>query len=222
DGMETQRFDLVLTLARRADPVLALAGRWGAWSVVFGQALAAGEASGDAAAVAWAQHQLGTAAVARGDHGAAIAHLTSALQARERLGDHDGARRTADHLRQARGEGPPAPTAAAAPPRYPSWLRWPALAAVAGIGALVGVLIGQGSAPATPDGGVVTHTTIKTKTVNGHTGHTVTHTTTIRLPPSTVTTPGSTVQLPGSTVTLPPVTTTTTTTTTVFQSSGPA
>jgi hypothetical protein len=104
---EAGRHALALRLARALDRPLALERRWSAWLATLQVARDAAAASGDAAAEAWALHQLGTRAYALGRPAAAVELLEDALHRRESLGDRRGAANTRHNLEFIRGDGPP-------------------------------------------------------------------------------------------------------------------
>ena len=104
---EAGRHGLALRLARALDRPLALGRRMGAWLEALELARASAAASGDAAAEAWALHQLGTRAFALGSPAAAIELLEDALRRRENLGDGRGSANTRHNLEFIRGGGQP-------------------------------------------------------------------------------------------------------------------
>jgi hypothetical protein len=169
----------VLRLAHAGDRVLALGGRWGAWGTALDAALPAATTLGDEREQAWALHQLGSRALGYGDRAAAREQLGTALELRERLGDHRGATVTRHNLDLLSGP-PPAP-------RRPPRPRGPligagiaVLAATVGIGAAAALSGGGGqSAPsveATPNS--VTSPPSKTTTTSPSTSTTTTSSTT--------------------------------------------
>jgi len=87
----TQQWQSSLNLARQLDPALSLSGQWEQWHQVLTAGLQAAEQVGDEAAIGWAQHQLGTHALALGEPTQAASLLSQALQRREQLGDFAGA-----------------------------------------------------------------------------------------------------------------------------------
>ena len=112
-----RRDELAPRLARALDRPLALGRRWNAWR----EALEAALDVDDAAAQAWALHQLGTRAYALGDADTAISLLEQALELRSAA-------------RRRRGRGRHTPQPGLHPPRRPTGgrprrgARWPALA----------------------------------------------------------------------------------------------
>ena len=102
------RFAGELRLARALVTLLALTGRWAALIGVLQRAEAAAAAVGSPAGEAWAQHELGTFALAGGHPGAATAQLEQAVHTREAIGDEVGAatsRRNLELARAAHGGG---------------------------------------------------------------------------------------------------------------------
>jgi hypothetical protein len=122
----------VATLAKAAEAVLFLAGRWEAWKHVLARGLDAAKAMGDGAAEAFFSHQLGSLAFCRDDLDDALRLLQHALDLRAGLGDQDGADRTRHNLRLLQAPAPP-PS-----PRPGGRSRRTTLTALAGVaGALV-------------------------------------------------------------------------------------
>jgi hypothetical protein len=97
----------VLQLARAAERVLFLAGRWEAWHDTLGRGLDAARASGDKAAEAFFVHQQGTLAFCLDQLEEADRLLTRALALREQIGEADGADVTRHNLRLLKPPGPP-------------------------------------------------------------------------------------------------------------------
>jgi hypothetical protein len=89
----------VLELARAAERVLFLAGRWEAWHDTLGRGLDAARASADKAAEAFFVHQQGTLAFCQDQLEDAYQLLGQALTLREQIGDADGASVTRHNLR---------------------------------------------------------------------------------------------------------------------------
>jgi len=89
---------VVASLARVAEPVLTLAGRWEASQHVLGLGYQAAKAAADHAAQALFGHQLGTLALCRDELESARRLLTEALRLREQLGDAPGAAVTRQNL----------------------------------------------------------------------------------------------------------------------------
>ena len=87
----TGQWQSSIDLARNLDPMLSLTGQWEQWHQVLTTSLQAAEQAGDQAAFAWAQHQLGTRALAVGEPTQAASLLSQALRLREQLGDVAGA-----------------------------------------------------------------------------------------------------------------------------------
>jgi hypothetical protein len=150
--MAAERGDLttVVRLARAAERVLFLAGRWEAWHHTLSQGLAAARASADRAEAAFFAHQQGTLAFCQDQLEDARELLQQALSLREQVGDAEATDVTRHNLRLLT---PPDPTS---PPR-PRVLRrvMPALGGVAGTLALVVGTVAittalQGGAPVQP------------------------------------------------------------------------
>jgi hypothetical protein len=116
-AVHEERWTDVVALAHRADPVLAMARRWGARDRLVRQALDAAMRTGDRGAQAWCHHQLGTRALWLEERDRAVLELTRAVELRRALGDAAGAELSQFHLDQLRG-GPP-PHAPEAPPHDP-------------------------------------------------------------------------------------------------------
>ena len=107
----------VLRLARAAERVLFLAGRWEAWHHALGQGLDAARASGDRAAEAFFTHQQGTLAFCQDQLQDAHRLLQQALTLREQIGDTDGASITRHNLRLLELPDPPSPPRSRVPRR---------------------------------------------------------------------------------------------------------
>ena len=107
----------VLRLARTAERVLFLAGRWEAWHHTLGQGLDAARASGDRAAEAFFAHQRGTLAFCQDQLEDAYQLLQQALTLRQQIGDTDGAAVTRHNLRLLELPDPPPPPSSRAPRR---------------------------------------------------------------------------------------------------------
>jgi hypothetical protein len=107
----------VLRLARTAERVLFLAGRWEAWHHTLGQGLDAARASGDRAAEAFFAHQQGTLAFCQDQLEDAHRLLQQALTLREQIGDADGASITRHNLRLLELPDPLSPPRPRAPRR---------------------------------------------------------------------------------------------------------
>ena len=84
---EARRYGEVLLLGHLVEAVLATGARWGAWASMLEHCLAAAKATGDRAAEAWVQHQIGTRALCVGDSGHARAALGQAVRWRV-IGSH--------------------------------------------------------------------------------------------------------------------------------------
>ena len=107
----------VLRLARAAERVLFLAGRWEAWHHTLGQGLDAARASGDRAAEAFFAHQQGTLAFCKDQLEDAHRLLQQALTLREQIGDADGASITRHNLQLLELPDPPSPPRSRVPRR---------------------------------------------------------------------------------------------------------
>ena len=88
----------VRALARAIDPVVSSRGMWDVWADVLAKARGAAIRSDATADVAWADHQLGTRALASGDLESAGEILTEAAEIRDGLGLTDAAARTRHNL----------------------------------------------------------------------------------------------------------------------------
>jgi len=89
----------VLQLARAAERVLFLAGRWDAWHETLNRGLDAAGATADKTAEAFFVHQQGTLAFCQDRLEDAYQLLEQALTLREQIGDADGADVTRHNLR---------------------------------------------------------------------------------------------------------------------------
>ena len=78
---------VVARLARAAESVLFLAGRWEAWHHVLGRGLEAATEAGDRAAEAFFSHQLGSLAFCQDQLDDAVRLLQHALALREQIGE---------------------------------------------------------------------------------------------------------------------------------------
>lgn len=100
------RWENVLQIAKKLDPLLSLGRRWGAWKQVLGMALDAAGALGNPHERAWALHQLGTRAECLEDNAVARDLLIKALRLRHMLGDREGEAVTRHNLDLLLGPGP--------------------------------------------------------------------------------------------------------------------
>jgi hypothetical protein len=107
----------LVRLARAAERVLFLAGRWEAWHHTLGQGLDAARASGDRAAEAFFAHQQGTLAFCQDKLQDAHQLLQQALTLREQIGDADGARITRHNLQLLELPDQPSPPRSRVPRR---------------------------------------------------------------------------------------------------------
>ena len=114
----------VLQLARAAERVLFLAGRWEAWHDTLSRGLDAARASADKAAEAFFVHQQGTLAFCQDQLEDAYQLLRQALTLREQNGDADGASVTRHNLRLLNPPDPPSPPRSAG--RAASCMLWAA------------------------------------------------------------------------------------------------
>jgi hypothetical protein len=96
------RHEDAILLARVLSRLLALTGRWVALVRSLQIALRAAAALGDAPALAWARHELGTFALGAEDAHAANGQLEEALRIRQELRDGPGAEVTEHNLATAR------------------------------------------------------------------------------------------------------------------------
>lgn len=92
-----------LRLARALAALAALASRWVALVQSLRIALRAARAVGDAPAIAWARHELGTLFLGAEDAAAANSELGEALRIRKEIGDEAGAEMTQHNLALLRG-----------------------------------------------------------------------------------------------------------------------
>lgn len=104
---ERGQWATVVQLARAADAVYFLAGRWEAWHHVLAKGLQAAIAEGDKAAEAYFSHQLGSLALCRDQLVDSAQLLRRALNLREELGDTDGARLSRHNLELLELPAPP-------------------------------------------------------------------------------------------------------------------
>jgi hypothetical protein len=107
----------VLQLARAAERVLFLAGRWEAWHDTLDQGLHAARASADKAAEAFFVHQQGTLAFCQDQLEDAYQLFREALTLREQIGDADGASVSRYNLRLLNPPDPPPPPRSGGPRR---------------------------------------------------------------------------------------------------------
>ncbi len=94
-----ERWKEALQLARAVSRLVALVRRWVALLRLLGVARRAASELGDEPALAWAQHELGTLHLARGELTEADACLQQAREIRRRLKDAEGLRATDQSLR---------------------------------------------------------------------------------------------------------------------------
>ena len=94
-----ERWKEALQLARAVSRLVALVRRWVALLRLLGVARRAASELGDEPALAWAQHELGTLHLARGELTEADACLQQAREIRQRLEDADELRATDQSLR---------------------------------------------------------------------------------------------------------------------------
>jgi hypothetical protein len=157
-------WETVASLAKAAEAVLFLAGRWEAWKHVLRRGLDAAKAIGDSAAEAFFCHQLGSLAFCQDQLDDALRLLEHALDLREQLGDQDGVERTRHNLRLLQAPAPP-PRGTRTRTR-PRRRRLPVLAGAvgalvlaAGSAAIAGTLHHGGADLGAPSGPTVTVTT---------------------------------------------------------------
>jgi Putative Ig domain len=151
---ERGEWPAVARLARAADAVLFLTGRWEAWHHTLALGLQAAQATGDKAAEAFFSHQLGSLALCQDQLRDAAGLLHHALALREQIGDRDGADITRHNLELLEPPVPPRPSR----PR-PSRSLMRTLATVCGVLALTAGAIavahalgGNGPGPGQPVG----------------------------------------------------------------------
>jgi hypothetical protein len=127
----------VRAFARAIDPVVSSRGMWDVWADVLAKARGAAIRSDATADIAWADHQLGTRALASGDLETAGEVLEEAAAVRDGLGLTDAAARTRHNIETLRGLlAPPAPPAAPPSAAGRPWLGL-FVAAIVVIGILV-------------------------------------------------------------------------------------
>ena len=107
----------VLQLARAAERVLFLAGRWEAWHDTLSRGLDAARATADKASEAFFVHQQGTLAFCQDQLEDAYQLLRQALTLREQIGDADGASVTRHNLRLLKPPDAPSPPRSGGPRR---------------------------------------------------------------------------------------------------------
>ena len=127
----------VARLARAAESVLFLAGRWEAWHHALGRGLEAATEAGDRAAEAFFSHQLGSLAFCQDRLDDAVRLLRRALTLREQIGDRAGADLSRHNLELLLPAGPLPP-----PPRPPLSVRRRSLLAVASAAAALVLVVG--------------------------------------------------------------------------------
>jgi hypothetical protein len=129
---ERGEWDTVARLARAAESLLFIAGRWEAWHATLDLGLAAAKAAGDKAAEAFYSHQLGSLAFCQDRLADAQQSLRHALSLREQLGDRAGAELTGHNLRLL--DPPPPPPTHRPGGRSGAWRSgaWRAVAGAAG------------------------------------------------------------------------------------------
>jgi len=89
----------VTQLAKAAEPVFFIAGRWEAWHHVLSAGLEAARATANSTAEALFSHQLGSLAFCQDRLDDAVRQLRHALTLREQAGDREGAELTRHNLR---------------------------------------------------------------------------------------------------------------------------
>ena len=109
---ERGEWTAVVRLARAAEAILFITGRWEAWHHTLTQGLQAARATSDLAAEAFFSHQLGSLALCQDELDDAARLLRRALTLREQTGDRDGADTTRHNLQLLEPPAPPPP-----PPR---------------------------------------------------------------------------------------------------------
>ena len=158
---ERQEWDTAVQLARIAEQIVFIAGRWEAWHHVLGQGLAAANATQASAAQAFFCHQLGSLELCLGRLDDAARLLQHALAVRERIGDLQGADLTRQNLQLLGISPPPPPPQESQPPSpphppHPVPVVLALITVLSAIGlivaavAIAGVLRHDGPAPAHP------------------------------------------------------------------------
>jgi beta-lactam-binding protein with PASTA domain len=117
---ERREWDTALQLARVAEQIVFIAGRWEAWHHVLSQGLTAANATGAGALQAYFSHQLGSLELCLDRLDGAARVLQQALALRERANDLEGAAATKQNL-ELLGFAPlpPPPPPGPLPPRPP-------------------------------------------------------------------------------------------------------
>lgn len=162
------RWSDVLALARATETKLAPSGAWSSWRRVLLHGLRAARALKDEDAESHMLHQLGSLALCLGAREEAASQLAQALNLRERLGDHAGARLTRHNLNQLEG-GPPS-GGNGKQPSDPGWPRRPMTLGI--LATVVAVLIAVGAVLALRSGG--SHPVSSVGTVSHTSGSTAT------------------------------------------------
>ena len=141
-GFAAERGDwaTVVRLARAAERVLFLAGRWEAWHRALSHGLDAARASGDRAAEALFAHQQGTLAFCQDQLDDAYQLLQQALTLRMQIGDNDCASITRHNLRLLKLPDAPPPPRSSMPRR--------ALHTLGGVAATLALVVARSRSPA--------------------------------------------------------------------------
>jgi beta-lactam-binding protein with PASTA domain len=137
---ERREWDTALQLARVAEQIVFIAGRWEAWHHVLSQGLTAANATGAGGLQAYFSHQLGSLELCLDRLDDAARVLQQALALREQANDLDGAAATRQNL-ELLGFAPlpPPPPPGPLPPRPPR--RIPVMVALTAVLSALGLII---------------------------------------------------------------------------------
>src|SRR5262249_3898844 len=149
---ERGEWTAVVRLARAAEAVLFITGRWEAWHDTLTQGLEASKAAADKAAEAFFSHQLGSLALCQDQLDDAARLLHRALTLREQISDQNGADITRHNLQLLQPPAPPPPPRPRAPRRVLRTLAgiFGVLALTAGTAAIANAIRGDVSGPTEP------------------------------------------------------------------------
>ena len=140
---ERREWTTIVQLARIAEQIMFITGRWEAWHHVLSQGLAAANATQASALQAFFSHQLGSLELCLDRLDDAARLLQHALAVREQIGDLDGANLTRQNL-QLLGispgpQPPPRKSRPSWPPRQP--YRVPVVLALTAVLSAVGLVV---------------------------------------------------------------------------------